>query len=298
LLKVSIIIPVYNAEKTIYKTILSCINQTYSNIEILVIDDGSTDLTKEIINSFSDNRIKYFYFENGGRSIARNRGIELITGDYIQFLDADDTIENDKIERAIKILKSDSLIDAVQCGTVYWKNEERVSVQSAKNKKNIDKLLVRKNPFPIHSVLFKKELAAQFPLGLSFCEDWYFWVKTLMNRKVVADKTYYGANVYIHENNTMANYQMMLWGELYILLRIKNEVRVSSVARDIKLLKQYINYVIKYDKSDIVKLNSLAFTEMPILKYIYRMLENLYVEKGITTFMNYKKKIFKKKPLY
>lgn len=106
--KVSIIIPFYNAESYIYRSLESVIHQTYSNIECIVIDDGSNDNTMEVIGKYKkiDNRIKCYKKENGGVSSARNLGIKKSNGDYIIFLDSDDWIEEDCIEKLIKYQKS------------------------------------------------------------------------------------------------------------------------------------------------------------------------------------------------
>ena len=91
-IKVSIIIPVYNAERYINECLSSVQRQSLKEIEIICIDDGSTDTSKEIINSFqkSDSRIKYYHQNNQGSGVARNYGIDVATGEYIAFLDSDD----------------------------------------------------------------------------------------------------------------------------------------------------------------------------------------------------------------
>ena len=93
--KVSIIIPVFNMEKYLDVCINSVINQTYKNIEILLINDGSTDSSEDICLKYAslDKRIKYYYQENGGVSKARNFGILNFCGDYVMFLDSDDFLD-------------------------------------------------------------------------------------------------------------------------------------------------------------------------------------------------------------
>lgn len=95
--KISIIIPIYNTKDDIRKCILSIVNQTYSNLEIICIDDGSFDGTEKIIDELaaSDNRIKLIHQKNAGESNARNTGIKMATGDYITFCDCDDWIDVD-----------------------------------------------------------------------------------------------------------------------------------------------------------------------------------------------------------
>ena len=101
--KVSIIVPVYNAENYLPNCLDSLVNQTYENIEIILINDGSTDGSLKICQDFAseDNRIKVFSIENSGVSTARNIGIENMTGDYITFVDSDDWIELNMIEFVI-----------------------------------------------------------------------------------------------------------------------------------------------------------------------------------------------------
>lgn len=104
---ISVIVPVYNVEKYLEKTITHIINQTYRNLEIILVDDGSKDKSGEICDRFAkeDSRIKVFHKENGGSSTARNVGIENATGAYIGFLDADDYADEHMYEILYKAAK-------------------------------------------------------------------------------------------------------------------------------------------------------------------------------------------------
>lgn len=106
---VSIIIPVYNAEEYLEKCIDSAIGQTYNNIEIIAINDGSTDKSLDILNMYAkkDNRIKIINIENSGISAVRNIGIKAATGEYICFLDSDDYIDNNLLENLHRYIDSD-----------------------------------------------------------------------------------------------------------------------------------------------------------------------------------------------
>jgi glycosyltransferase involved in cell wall biosynthesis len=95
---ISVIIPVYNGENTIRTAIESVLKQSFSNIELIVIDDGSTDSTLEIINNINDPRLEIFSYPNAGLAASRNRGIEKASGDFISFIDADDLWTPDKLE--------------------------------------------------------------------------------------------------------------------------------------------------------------------------------------------------------
>lgn len=109
--KVSVIIPVHNSEKYIQECINSVINQTYKNLEIIIIDDKSTDNSVNIIKNIKDKRIKLIELSiNSGAAIARNKGIEASTGDYICFLDSDDYWKLKKIEKQVKYIKDKAFI--------------------------------------------------------------------------------------------------------------------------------------------------------------------------------------------
>ena len=102
---VSVIIPCYNAVRWVSEAIQSCLNQTYQPLEVIVIDDGSTDQSLEVIKSFDD-KIRWESGSNRGGNHARNRGFALSRGDYIQFLDADDYLMPEKIARQVAFLES------------------------------------------------------------------------------------------------------------------------------------------------------------------------------------------------
>lgn len=124
---VSIIVPVYNAERFLKECIQSVILQTYKNIELLLIDDGSTDKSSKICSSFvaADCRVHYHKFENSGVSSARNNGLLLAKGEYICFIDSDDVIENDYIETLYDEMRNDS-VDIVFCNYQYLYGDRKV----------------------------------------------------------------------------------------------------------------------------------------------------------------------------
>ena len=125
--KVSIIIPCYNVEKYISACIDSIINQTYKNIEIICINDGSTDSTGDIIKSYSDDRIVYIEQKNSGVSKARNLGLSVANGEYITFVDGDDLIKIDMIEILVQKMHNYDC-DVVFCS--YAKKYKNVIVEN------------------------------------------------------------------------------------------------------------------------------------------------------------------------
>ena len=126
--KVSVIVPVYNVEKYVEKCLMTLINQTLKDIEIIVVNDGSTDNSKEIIKKYCSNfpeKIKYYEKENGGLSDARNYGMQYATGDYIAFLDSDDYVELDTYEKLYnKAINENS--DIVECDFIWEYPDKKV----------------------------------------------------------------------------------------------------------------------------------------------------------------------------
>ena len=130
--KISIIIPVYNIEDYVEKCILSIINQTYSKLEIILVDDGSTDASSEICDKFAklDNRIIVIHKEHEGLVKTRIAGMKIATGDFITVVDGDDWIDNEMCEVMLDISKK-SGADVVDIG--YWKEFKTTSIEMPKN---------------------------------------------------------------------------------------------------------------------------------------------------------------------
>ena len=104
---ISVIVPIYNVEKYLENCVNSILNQTYDNLEIILVDDGSPDRCPELCDKFAmlDNRIRVIHQQNGGLSKARNSGIDVARGKYLVFVDSDDTIENELIRKLYICLK-------------------------------------------------------------------------------------------------------------------------------------------------------------------------------------------------
>lgn len=109
--KISVIIPIYNVEKYIEQCLISVLKQTYENLEIILVNDGTKDSSMKVIEKYlSDPRIKVINKENGGLSSARNAGLEIATGEYISFVDSDDLIEKNLYENLLKYLENEDII--------------------------------------------------------------------------------------------------------------------------------------------------------------------------------------------
>lgn len=103
---VSVVIPAYNRERCIKETIESVLAQTIDDLEVIVVDDGSTDRTKDVVLSFEDGRVKYIYQKNSGANVARNTGMEVARGEYISLLDSDDLFIENHLETSINFIKN------------------------------------------------------------------------------------------------------------------------------------------------------------------------------------------------
>ncbi|MGN6396958.1 MAG: glycosyltransferase family 2 protein [Mucilaginibacter sp.] len=123
---VSVIIPVYNSEKYLRSAVESVLQQTYKNIELILVDDGSTDDSPVIAQSLAAENVKVFHQPNCGASVARNKGLDEARGEYIQFLDADDLIGPEKIELQLKLLQQKPGY-VCTCSTVYFIDNEDFS---------------------------------------------------------------------------------------------------------------------------------------------------------------------------
>ena len=108
-MNLSIIIPLYNKRNSLRNCIQSVLNQTYKNFELIIVDDGSTDGSEEVVKEFSDDRIRFERKKNGGVSSARNRGVQLARNPWIAFLDADDIWAEWHLETIVHLFESEPL---------------------------------------------------------------------------------------------------------------------------------------------------------------------------------------------
>ena len=192
---ISIIVPVYNVEKYLNRCIDSLISQTYQNIEIILVDDGSTDSSSEIVDGYlkKDNRIKVFHKDNGGLSDARNKGIEISKGKYLSFVDSDDYVTNTYIETLYNtIIEYEADISICSYKVNY---ETGQILKKGKNKKGVystekalkNMLYHRDFDVSAWAKLYKKELfnGIIFPKGRLF-EDAATTYKLMMKSKRIS----------------------------------------------------------------------------------------------------------------
>ncbi len=173
--------PVFNGEKYISEAIKSVLNQSHSNLELLIIDDGSKDATLDIVNKFNDERIKYFRQENEGVSAARNVGLKNVCGEFLCFLDADDILPKDSIHDRLVVFKNDvNFVD----GRVEYVDSTNTNVLGI-YQPVLDGVNPRESLLKIDGKCFMgvswmirtSILKSYFKVGLSHCEDLLFLIE-------------------------------------------------------------------------------------------------------------------------
>lgn len=221
--KVSIVVAFYNEEQYISKAIDSVLNQTYDNIELILVNDGSTDRSEAIINGYDDNRIKYIcYYPNKRQGYARNRGIEQATGDYIMFFDADDILSADNVKKKVDflinnpdiILVSNGYYTMDSSGNIVGKPIIPMYIEDMEIKAEIPFCnpiafagggMIRRRILDEHSIWFNENLVGS--------EDYLFWVNIIPYGKVanLLDPLFcyrigHSSHNRTHQNNNLIEY--------------------------------------------------------------------------------------------
>lgn len=200
---ITVIIPTHNYGLYIAETLDSLLQQTYPNWECLIIDDGSTDNTQEVVSTYTatDNRFRYIYQSCQGVSAARNAGLTQASGTYIQFLDADDLLLNKKLEVHIAYLRQHPTIDIVYSDVRYFLTDDKSKLSRSFDMTDTEWLpkvddtpssvfwhLTQRNIMPIQSPLSRATLLHKvglFNATMRYCEDWDYWVRcAIMGGKI------------------------------------------------------------------------------------------------------------------
>ncbi|MGH1518937.1 glycosyltransferase family 2 protein [Chryseobacterium sp. JK1] len=181
--KVSIIVPSFNHAKHLEECIQSVKNQSYTNWECIIIDDGSTDDTRSVATKLTDDKIQYIHQENSGVSSARNQGIKAATGDYILPLDADDTLNPLALEKMLEVFEKNKDTLIVFSDTVYFGHINKTS--NLQEKFSMKELLLQNRLFCTsmfpkkyfdQGIVFDEELIHGF-------EDWEFWIQLISSHR-------------------------------------------------------------------------------------------------------------------
>lgn len=307
---ISIIIPIYNAELYLAECMEYVLNQTYHNIEIILIDDGSRDRSAELCKKYleSDNRIKYFYKENGGAASARNYGIEQAYGKYLYFMDVDDFLEKSAIEllyNAYQMYQVDFVIGNVKHICMYGKEELEWPVENRifKNQSAIEKLVYEfaddmksnKILYCAWGKLYRADIIKKVPVyfneKMHTHEDNVFVLEYLSN----CNSAYYiGKCLYIYRNYWQHDSEKKSYGEVGWLAGNLDFRYIVKEVRKILLGKRY-NQVIGnfYSEYAIVtmfhcvrqiKIRS-GYDLRRLYSIIYRIVTQKTMQKAITYYV-------------
>lgn len=238
---ISVVVPVYNVEDYIHKCVDSIINQTYRNLEIILVDDGSSDNSGRICDEYAeiDERIKVIHKENGGLSDARNAGIEISKGDYLGFVDSDDYIDADMYCILMNNLKNADA-DISTCGRIIVTGDDSIplcekNTTACLNSYDAINDLFTRNKFVFHAAwdkLYKREMFSniRFPIGRLF-EDAavMYQIFEKANKIVATEKQMY---YYLQRQGSISN---CLYNKNKVLHQFENRINA-------------INYYKRYDK--------------------------------------------------
>lgn len=231
--KVSIIVPVYNVEKYLEKCLKSLISQSYKNIEIILIDDGSKDNSGRICDEYKrkDSRIKVIHKENAGVSEARNSGIQKATGKYLCFVDADDFVMDNYVEYMHQLIVKDSS-DIAICTKMFSNfNEKQTSEEVIENldgENAIIRILNYRMPIGVYSRIFKKDLIEdnriRFLKDIYMGEGFNFNVACFQKAKKVIVSNY---KVYYYRRNNATSATTK-----FSIKKCENSLYAMKVMRD------------------------------------------------------------------
>lgn len=218
---VSVIIPVYNYDRYLAEAIESVLNQTYRHVEVIVVDDDSTDRSSEVAKSFADRGVRYCHQDHAGIGPARNRGAELAQGEFIAFLDADDRWPEEKLERQLSAFADDPALEMVFGQAVQLHNGPEWEA-GVKDKNQPVAAMVP--GMVAGTMLIKREAfrrVGDFPGGLKVGEfiDWYARAVELKIRSVVLPDLFlwrriHDSNTGVRERQSISDYARVLKAKL------------------------------------------------------------------------------------
>ena len=279
---ISIIIPVYNVEQYLNQCIDSIVNQTYKNLEIILVDDGSTDNSSRICDEYAlqDKRIKVIHKENGGVSSARNFGLNIAKGEYIGFVDSDDFIERDMYEILIKTLISTNS-QIVSCS--INNNKYVIKQNETFNKKEIFRK-IKKLPCSVWNKLFSRVVLNEilFREDIFIGEDLLFVFQAFTKANQITfikDNKYHYRCEYNNLKKSFNEKNMSVFETTDIIYKYSIDNKITNLQNLIKLHEVYHSAIFLYQ---IMKSNFNSAKTIEILQDKIR--------KGITLYLfsNYK----------
>lgn len=277
---ISVIIPAYNYASFLPQAIGSVSSQTYQNWECIVVDDGSTDNTKDVMEQLmkEDKRIHYFVQVNSGPTVARNLGLSKAKGKYIQFLDADDLIEDQKFQKQLDVFEKYPDIDIVYGNVQYFKSNNiskqyhNITLEGSKpwmkklsgSGEEMIKALLYENLMVIQSPLFKRSLVQNFgnmDEKLYYNEDWELWARYAINNAKFKFDEAKGTNalVRVHDSYSKDNLMMFIYG-LYACLKLDKsledkkykKIMIPKIAYHKRIIDEKLIAILRTDKEAAV----------------------------------------------
>ena len=272
---ISIIVPIYNSEDQLGRCVDSLINQTYRNLEIILIDDGSKDSSWAICQEYEkkDSRVKSFHKQNGGVSSARNLGMELACGEYIGFLDSDDYVAPELYSDMVDILNTNGNLDGIRYQLRSVSGDKLGESTSSKHpglisledKQYALKLILVDHEFPsVACFMFRKaSIKRSFNEKVNIAEDYLFLMHFIMGAEKVfiTNNTYY---YYIYNETSIMHSYTDLGKSLSYL---KSQLTVCRVAR--KYIEKYGSEELKsYQEQDVKEVISTNISRLfPDISY-------------------------------
>lgn len=207
---VSVIIPTYNRSGLVKHAVESVLSQTYPQVEIILVDDGSTDDTTTTLEPLKD-RITYIFQSNRGRSAARNKGVSLSSGEFLAFLDSDDLLLPAAVEAQFGYLRDHPDVDIIfgdasfltDDGSLHPMHSCSAGLQNADAQEFLA-ILLAKNRFALHTAMVRRSAlgSAPFDEGLDALEDWDLWIRLALRGQVFRCHPHTVATYRRHAQNT------------------------------------------------------------------------------------------------
>lgn len=256
-MKISVIIPTYNREKLLVKSLESVLNQTVKAEEIIIIDDGSTDNTKEIVNNYNNHTIKYIFQENKGVSNARNHGIRIATNEWLCFLDSDDIWEENKLEKQIEFHTRNSHIFFSHTDELWLFNNKIIKQKKHQLKpsgfcfkQNIPNTLIGASTMMVHKKILNE--VGYFDEELIACEDYDLWLRILAKYELGLINEKLITKIAGHENQLSFCTKLMDKYRILALLKHKDSQYKDQISSEIiKKCNILIKGAIKHENKEI-----------------------------------------------
>lgn len=285
---ISVIVPVYNVEPYLRKCLDSIVNQTYKNLEIILVDDGSTDNSGIICDEYDekDKRIKVVHQINQGVSIARNVGLDLCSGDYITFVDSDDWCELDYFEKVIQNINVYKNIDVIITNFIRDYNNRTKLMYMKGDTQILDKFSALKSivqckffGWDVCSTFYKRKClnGNRFPIDIKFGEDFGF--KWNVIRNINSNVLYLPLNGYHYVFRYDSSVNSYTIKEKSISLILQENIMSREIDKKYKILlkKKYLNSAIAY----YIEYSFFNISDHVLEKKIKNMIKEISKEKDI-----------------